>query len=138
MGVAPDQPAGRSVFLGLIGPPYESDQLTTALRIADEAVRQRHRVTVWTCGYSTTLTAASLGATKPRNAQTWAVRFPSTSALAIGLLDWAGPALQWLVCRYCAEERGALDQVPQVRVRPPYEFVQRATAADVALVLGVK
>ena len=132
------QPAGRSVFLGLIGPPYESDQLTTALRIADEAVRQRHRVTVWTCGYSTTLTAASLGATKPRNAQTWAVRFPSTSALAIGLLDWAGPALQWLVCRYCAEERGALDQVPQVRVRPPYEFVQRATTADVALVLGVK
>jgi sulfur relay (sulfurtransferase) complex TusBCD TusD component (DsrE family) len=135
--VAPE-PAGRSVFLGLIGPPYESDQLTTALRIADEAVRQRHRVTVWTCGYSTTLTAASLGATKPRNAQTWAVRFPSTSALAVELLDWAGEALQWLVCRYCAEERGALDQVPQVRVRPPYEFVQRATAADVALVLGVK
>jgi sulfur relay (sulfurtransferase) complex TusBCD TusD component (DsrE family) len=132
------EPAGRSVFLGLIGPPYESDQLTTALRIADEAVRQQHRVTVWTCGYSTTLTAASLGATKPRNAQSWAVRFPSTSALAIELLDWAGAALQWLVCRYCAEERGALDQVPQVRVRPPYEFVQRATAADVALVLGVK
>jgi sulfur relay (sulfurtransferase) complex TusBCD TusD component (DsrE family) len=129
---------GRSVFLGLIGPPYESDQLTTALRIADEAVRQRHRVTVWTCGFSTTLTATSLGPAKPRNAQAWTVRYPSTSALAVELLEWAGGSLQWLVCRYCAEERGALDQVPQVRVRPPYEFVQRATAADVALVLGVK
>jgi sulfur relay (sulfurtransferase) complex TusBCD TusD component (DsrE family) len=129
---------GRSLFLGLIGPPYESDQLTTALRIADEAVRQEHRVTVWTCGYSTTLTAAALGAGKPRNAQTWAVRFPSTSALAADLLEWAGGALEWLVCRYCAEERGALEQMPQVRVRPPYEFVQRAVAADVALVLGVK
>lgn len=129
---------GRSVFLGLIGPPYESDQLTTALRIVDEAIRQEHRVTVWTCGYSTALTAAALGPNKPRNAQTWGVRFPSTSALAIDLLDWAGESLQWLVCRYCAEERGVLDQVPQVRVRPPYEFVQRAVAADVALVLGVK
>jgi sulfur relay (sulfurtransferase) complex TusBCD TusD component (DsrE family) len=128
----------RSVFLGLIGPPYESDQLTTALRIADEAVRQEHRVTVWTCGYSTALTAAALGPTKPRNAQTWGVRFPSTSALAIDLLEWAGGSLDWLVCRYCAEERGVLEQVPQVRVRPPYEFVQRAVAADVALVLGVK
>ena len=107
---------GRSLFLGLIGPPYESDQLTTALRIA----------------------AAALGPGKPRNAQTWAVRFPSTSALAVDLLEWAGGALEWLVCRYCAEERGALEQVPQVRVRPPYEFVQRAVTADVALVLGVK
>ena len=129
---------GRSLFLGLIGPPYESDQLTTALRIADEAVRQQHRVTVWTCGYSTTLTAAALGASKPRNAQTWSVRFPSTSAQAVDLLEWAGEALEWLVCRYCAEERGALEQVPQVRVRPPYEFAQRAVAADVSLVLGVK
>jgi sulfur relay (sulfurtransferase) complex TusBCD TusD component (DsrE family) len=131
-------PGGRSVFLGLIGPPYESDQLTTALRIADEAVRQQHRVTVWTCGFSTTLTSAALGPTKPRNAQTWGVKFPSTSALAVELLDWAGGALEWLVCRFCAEERGVLDQVPQVRVRPPYEFAQRAVAADVALVLGVK
>ena len=130
--------AGRSVFLGLIGPPYESDQLTTALRIADEAVRQQHRVTIWTCGYSTTLTSAALGPVKPRNAQTWGVNFPSTSALAADLLAWAGDSLQWLVCRYCAEERGVLHQMPQVRVRPPYEFVQRAVAADVALVLGVK
>ena len=98
---------GRSLFLGLIGPPYESDRLTTALRIADEAVRQEHRVTVWTCGYSTTLTAAALGPGKPRNAQTWAVHFPSTSALAADLLDWAGGALEWLVCRYCAEERSS-------------------------------
>ncbi|HEY0168573.1 MAG TPA: hypothetical protein VGB75_16130 [Jatrophihabitans sp.] len=130
--------AARSLFLGLIGAPYESDQLTTALRIADEAVRQQHRVTVWTCGYATALTTAALGPTRPRNANDWDVRYPSTAALASGLLDWAGDSLDWLVCRYCAEERGTLDQMPGVRVRPPYEFMRRAVAADTSLVFGVK
>lgn len=130
--------AGRSLFLGLIGPPYESDQLTTALRIADEAVRQEHRVTVWTCGYSTALTAAALGPTRPRNASSWDVAYPSTAAQITGLLDWAGDRLDWLVCRYCAEERGALEQMAGVRIRPPYEFMRRAIAADSSLVLGVK
>ena len=130
--------AGRSLFLGLIGAPYESDQLTTALRIADEAVRQEHRVTVWTCGYATALTTAALGPTRPRNASYWDVRYPSTAAQVAGLLDWAGGRLDWLVCRYCAEERGALEQMPGVRIRPPYEFMRRAIAADSSLVLGVK
>lgn len=136
---SPAAPAGdRTLFLALIGPPYESDQLTTALRIADEAVRQEHRVTVWTCGYSTALTTAALGPTRPRNASRWDARHPSTAAVVAGLLEWAGDRLEWLVCRYCAEERGTLDQMTAVRVRPPYEFMRRATTADVALVLGVK
>ena len=129
---------GRSLFLGLVGAPYESDLLTTALRIADEAVRQQHRVTMWACGYATTLTSAALGPTRPRNAARWDVAYPSTAALATGLLDWAGDRLEWLVCRYCAEERGALEQMPGVRVRPPYEFMRRAIAADSSLVFGVK
>src|SRR5215213_9211788 len=119
----------RSVFLGLIGPPYESDQLTTALRIADEAVRQEHQVTVWTRGFSTALTSAALGRTRPRNAARWEVAYPSTAALVAGLLEWGGDRLAWLVCRYCAEERGTLDQMPGVRIRPPYEFMRRAVAA---------
>lgn len=129
---------GRSLFLGLIGPPYESDQLTTALRIADEAVRQEHQVTVWTCGYSTALTTVALGGTRPRNASRWDVRYPSTATLVTGLLEWGGDRLEWLVCRYCAQERGATDQMPGVRVRPPYEFMRRALAADTSLVFGVK
>lgn len=129
---------GRSLFLALIGPPYESDQLTTALRIVDEAVRQEHQVTMWTCGFSTGLTAAALGPTRPRNAARWDEPYPSTSALVTGLLEWGGEHLSWLVCRYCAEERGTLDQMPGVRVRPPYEFMRRAIAADSSLVFGVK
>jgi sulfur relay (sulfurtransferase) complex TusBCD TusD component (DsrE family) len=129
---------GHSLFLGLIGAPYESDLFTTAMRLTDAAVRQGHQVTVWTCGYSTALTTTALGPAKPRDLRNWDTSYPSTAALATHLLDWADGRLTWLVCRYCAEERGTLDQMPGVRVRPPYEFRDRFTAADASLVLGVK
>jgi sulfur relay (sulfurtransferase) complex TusBCD TusD component (DsrE family) len=128
----------RSLFLALIGAPYESDLFTTTVRLADEAVRQRNRVTVWTCGYATALTVLAIGEEKPRNVQTWDLSYPSPSALVTHLLRWADGSLQWLVCRYCAEERGAMAQLAEVRIRPPYEFLSRADAADVSLVLGVK
>jgi sulfur relay (sulfurtransferase) complex TusBCD TusD component (DsrE family) len=130
--------AGRSLFLGLIGAPYESDLLTTTVRIAQEAVRQGHRVTVWTCGYATSLTTASAAMAKPRNVLAWDTQYPAPAALALRLLDWGGPRLNWLVCRYCAEERGTLEQLPEVRIRPPYEFMQRYLDADTGLVLGTK
>lgn len=130
--------AARSLFLGLIGAPYESDLFTTTVRIAEEAVRQQHQVTVWTCGFATALTAADAGDRKPRNTVSWDTVYPSPAALATHLLDWAGGRLAWLICRYCAEERATMDQMPGVRIRPPYEFVRRAMEADVSLVLGTK
>jgi sulfur relay (sulfurtransferase) complex TusBCD TusD component (DsrE family) len=133
-----DQPATRHLFLGLVGAPYASDLLTSAVRLADEALRQRHRVTIWTCGYATTLTTTAAGLVKPRNLADWDTEHPSPAALASHLRDHGGGSLEWLVCRFCAEERGALDQLPSVRIRPPYEFIVRANAADVSLVLGVK
>jgi len=128
----------RRLFLGLIGTPYASDLLTSAVRIAEEAVRQGHRVTVWTCGYATALTTAAVGPSAPRNLAAWDTRHPSPAALVRHLLAWADGELEWLVCRFCAEERGTTEQLPGVRVRPSYEFMLRADAADVSLVLGVK
>jgi sulfur relay (sulfurtransferase) complex TusBCD TusD component (DsrE family) len=130
--------AVRHLFLGLVGAPYASDLLTSAVRLADEAIRQRHRVTIWTCGYATTLTTKAVGLSAPRNLADWDAEHPSPAALAGRLRDHAAGSLEWLVCRFCAEERGALDQLPLARIRPPYEFIVRADAADVALVLGVK
>jgi sulfur relay (sulfurtransferase) complex TusBCD TusD component (DsrE family) len=130
--------AGRSLFLGLIGAPYESDLLTTAARLADEAARQGHQVTVWACGYATALTMTGVTGTKPRNFQSWNVSYPSPAALVTHLLHGGDGRIQWLVCRYCADERGTSEQMTGVRIRPPYEFLERASAADVCLVLGVK
>lgn len=134
LGAAPE----RVLFLAMIGAPYESDTTTTLLRMADAAVAARHRVSVWTCGFATTLTLATLGDSKPRNLLSWDERFPSTAALVTALLDAAAGRLEWLVCRYCMEERGATAQIDGVAVRPPYEFVDRLLAADASLVMGLK
>jgi len=128
----------RSLFLGLIGAPYASDLFTSALRIADAAVRKEHRVTMWTCGYATALTVAEASDRKPRDTLAWDTVYPSPAAVAAHLLDRSDGRLTWLICRYCAEERAAMNQMSGVRIRPPYEFVQRAMAADVCLVLGTK
>ncbi|HZM84358.1 MAG TPA: hypothetical protein VFC19_52225 [Candidatus Limnocylindrales bacterium] len=129
---------GRSLFLGLIGSPYESDMFTTASRLVDETVRRRHHVTVWACGYSTALTLRGLGDSRPRNPWSWDTVYPSTAAVVQGMLAYADGRLEWLVCRFCAEERGSTDQMPGVRIEPPANFQRRALAADVCLMLGVK
>lgn len=130
--------AGSWLFLGLIGAPYESDLLTSAIRMADEAVRQGHRVTVWTCGYATALTADDVGPLKPRDIRAWDTRYPSPAALVTHLVEKSHGKLEWLVCRYCAQERGTTIQLPGIRIRPSYEFLKLATAADACLVFGVK
>jgi sulfur relay (sulfurtransferase) complex TusBCD TusD component (DsrE family) len=130
--------AGRSLFLGLIGAPYESDLLTTAVRMAEEAARQDHRVTVWACGYATALTTMDVGDTAPRNLRHWDTHYPSPTALITHLLQWSDGRIEWLVCRYCAQERGTTNQIDRIRIRPPYKFMELADAADVSLILGVK
>lgn len=130
--------AGRKLFLGLIGTPYESDLFTTTVRLAGEAARQGHQVTVWACGYATALTVAAIGNVKPRNAQAWNTAYPSPAAVVALLLADGEGRIKWLVCRYCSDERGTAGQMSGVRIRPPYEFLDRAAASDTCLVLGVK
>jgi hypothetical protein len=54
------------------------------------------------------------------------------------LLTSVDGRLDWLVCRFCAHERGAVDQIPEVRVQPPGNFMRLANAAAVCVILGVK
>lgn len=136
-------PARPSIFLGVMGAPYESELCTTLLRLVDAALRQGHPVTVWTCGGATTLTLRSLGDTKPRNlfdlgTERRDATYPSTAALVTALLTMAEGRLQWLVCRHCMEERGATDQISGVVVKPPLRFLHYRDQADTALILGVK
>ena len=49
-----------------------------------------------------------------------------------------GDQFEWLVCRYCMEERGNTQQIPETKVKIPFSFQHYLSAADSALVLGVK
>ena len=46
--------------------------------------------------------------------------------------------LNWYVCRYCMEERGATQQIPEIQIKIPFTFQHYLNAADISLVLGVK
>lgn len=131
-----------SIFLGVMGAPYESELCTTLFRLIDAALRQEHPVTVWTCGGATTLTLQTLGDTKPRNffdlGKEEDTTYPSTAALVKALLAVSEGRLQWFVCRQCMEERGAGDQIAEVAIKSPFKFLQYRNKADTALILGVK
>lgn len=128
----------RTLFLGLIGSPYESDLTTTALRLVDEAIRQGHEVTVWACGFATALTLATLGERKPRNFFAWDTTCASTADIVGGLLAASQGRLTWRICRYCMEERGTTAQIDEVRVTPSHKFLELLAAADASLIMGVK
>lgn len=133
----------QSLFLGVMGAPYESELSTTVMRMVDEALQQGHRVTVWTCGGATTLTLQSLTDSKPRNLLDMATentdaRYHSTATLVGKLIEISEGRLQWLVCRHCMEERGACEQISGVKVVSAFKFLRYLNEAEVSIVMGVK
>ncbi|MCC5603251.1 DsrE family protein [Nostoc favosum] len=132
-----------SIFLGVMGAPYESELCTSLLRIVDAAITQGDQVIVWTCGGATTLTQKTLSNVKPYNlldvaADKKKTEYPSTMALIRELLEVAEGRVQWFVCRHCMEERGAIEQMEEVKVKSPFKFLHYLEQADVSMILGIK
>ena len=125
------------VLLNLFGAPHQSDLVTSALRLATALLDRGARVQIWTCGDATGLTSAALGDTKPRDLTDLERRHPSTALIVRDLLADHPDRLYWYVCRFCADDRGASDQIPQVSKRSPFLFAEHVKAADKALVMGV-
>ncbi len=128
----------RTIFLVVMGAPYESELTTTLFRLVDAALARRHKLLVWTCGGSTTLTMRQLGESKPRNPLQLNADYPSAPRLVRALLKRGDGDMQWLVCRQCMDERGAMDQIKEVGIQPPFRFLQYLEQADVCMVMGVK
>lgn len=116
-----------------MGSPYESDTITSLFRLIEAALAQNHRVMVWACGGATYLTIDTLGERKPRNFLNLNADYPSTSALIQAMLTRSNGQLQWHICRHCMEERGAMNQISQVKIQPPFRLVQYIEQVDVCL-----
>ena len=125
------------LLLALMGAPHDNDMATTALRLAEAALRRGAAVDIWTCGYATMLTQRGLGEHKPRNYISWETEYPTSASLAERMLKANSGRLTWHSCRFCSEERGAVDHLEPVRLRPPFKFTEHVYAADTVVVMGV-
>jgi sulfur relay (sulfurtransferase) complex TusBCD TusD component (DsrE family) len=132
----------KTLFFGVMGAPYESELCMSLFRLVSEALDGGHSVTVWTCGGATSLTRRALGETKPKNLLDLLDgsnrAYPSTAALIAAMVRNSAGRLQWHVCRHCAEERGAIDQIPEARIQPPLRFAEHLERCDVPVIMGVK
>jgi hypothetical protein len=125
------------LLLAVMGAPHVSDMTTTLFRVAQSVLERGGTLQVWTCGYATMLTHGALGEQKPRNMVDWAGDYPSTTTLARELLAAHPERLRWYACRFCSEERGVSEHIPEVRVRPPFKFADHVAAAGKTVFLGV-
>ncbi|UYQ64822.1 hypothetical protein [Streptomyces peucetius] len=125
------------VLITLMGAPHGSDQVTSALRLTQALLERGASVQVWTCGYATLLTQRALGPDKPRNLADWNRDYPSTAALAEELLTAFPGRLYWYGCRFCSDDRGAAEHLPQVVLRPPAGYAANVAAAGKTILVGV-
>ena len=125
------------VLITLMGAPHADDLTTTTLRLIEAMLARGGRVQVWACGYATLLTQRALGASKPRNPGDWATDYPSTAAVVEALLDEYPDRLFWYGCRFCSDDRGALDHLPRVVLRAPARYAENVAAAGKTLLMGV-
>ncbi|MBL1099689.1 DsrE family protein [Streptomyces coffeae] len=125
------------VLLNLFGAPHQTDLVTSALRLATALLDRGARVQIWSCGDATRLTGAALGDTAPRDLSEPGREHPSVARVVRDLITDHPDRLYWYVCRFCADQRGASEQIPEVRTRAPFVFAEHVRAADKALIMGV-
>lgn len=125
------------LLLTVMGAPHESDLFTSVLRLVQATLESGATVQVWTCGYANMMTQRGLGDTKPRNLAAWSVDYPSPACLVRELLSAFPGRLFWFGCRFCSDDRGAVDHLPEVVLRAPSRFADHVGAARKTLFIGV-
>jgi len=138
MAVAGTEPGpfDWDLLIALTAAPFASDVVTTVLRLLDATLRRGARTQVWACGYATALTQRSLGLFKPADVLDLRAVFPSTAAMVGDLLREYPESLLWQVCRFCAEDRGALEHIDGVPIRSFSRFAGRVAASATTVYIG--
>lgn len=132
----------RSLTLALMDPPYESANSTTALRIISAALEQGINVNVFAYEGAVCLPLKDQAphANPVKGTTVEAEDHPTTKAFVSSLLAIGNdtPALTWVNCGLCVDERGATNVVDGVKRGSPADFFKMASESTNTLVIPTK
>jgi tRNA 2-thiouridine synthesizing protein D len=118
--------------------PYESGTTTTALRIADAAVRKGHSVNVFAYEGAVSLTIKEQKP-HPNPVKGTSVEeqdHPTTANFVAGLLGTG--KVDWINCGLCVDERGASDWIEGARRGGPGDLLNWSNESDNTLIMGTR
>jgi len=122
--------------IALMDSPYESGTTTTAMRIADAAVRKGHTVNVFAYEGAVSLTMKEQKA-HPNPVKGTSVeeqKHPTTATFVAGLL--ATGKVDWINCGMCVDERGAGNWIEGARRGGPADLLKWANDSTNTLIMG--
>ena len=124
--------------IALMDSPYESGTTTTALRIADAAVRKGHDVNIFAYEGAVSLTMKEQKA-HPNPVKGTSVeeqKHPTTANFVAGLLGTG--KVDWINCGMCVDERGAGDWIEGARRGGPGDLLTWSNDSDSTLIMGTR
>lgn len=132
----------KTLTIALMDPPYESENVTTAFRIMDVAVRRGYDLKVFAYeGASALAFARQAQHPNPVHGKTLAEEnHPTTKDQVIGLIaaaDKNGGSVDWVNCGMCVDERG-VGEFAAGRRGSPADFHTFVEASDNVLVIPTK
>ena len=127
-----------TLTIAIMDSPYESGTTTTAMRIADAAVRKGHNVNVFAYEGSVSLTMKEQ---KPhpnpvKGTSVEEQKHPTTANFVAGLL--ATGKVDWINCGMCVDERGAGDWIDGPRRGGPGDLLKWSDESDNTLIMGLR
>jgi len=135
--------ADTTIAIALMDPPYESENLTTALRILDVAPRRGYNINVFAYEGAAALAFTRQAAhPNPIHGKDVAQEnHPTTKDQIAALLAEAekhGGKVDWVNCGMCVDERGVNEHVPGTRRGSPADFHGFVEASVNVLVIPTK
>ncbi len=127
-----------TLTIALMDSPYESGTTTTAMRIADAAVRKGHSVNVFAYEGAVSLTIKEQkGHPNPvKGTSEEEQKHPTTANFVAGLLSTG--KVDWINCGMCVDERGAGNWIDGARRGGPGDLLKWSQESDNTLIMGTR
>ena len=120
-----------TLTFALMGPPYETALVGTALRLLEAALRKGYHVNVvaYEGAVSLGFAAQQPHANGIKGTSAEEEGHPTTKDWVAGLAEMGEDRLDWVKCGLCVDERGMSDLVAGRRGGPPdfHAFIENST-----------